>query len=167
MTRDEFLATATAAAQKASATSGLPFEITVAQAALESNFGQSRLSREGNNYFGIKAHATCPDSIEMPSTEVVNGVTQHVTARFARYASMEACVADRDALILRRECYSTARAAAHDPAAFARALAAHWATDPNYASKLLKLAVQFFPQNSSGFTASADPEAKKPESIPA
>ncbi len=138
MTREEFLEAASAAARASSATSGLPAGVTVAQAALESNFGQSRLSREANNYFGIKAHGTHP-WIELPTWEVVDGLPMRTRARFARYESMEACFADRDQIILRATCYDEARAAIADPGAFIRALAKHWATDPRYADKLLRI----------------------------
>ena len=50
---------------------------------------------------------------------------------------MEECFADRDRLIATAQCYAGARACGGDPEAFARALAAHWATDPHYADKLL------------------------------
>jgi len=36
---------------------GIPASITLAQGMIESDFGQSRLSREGNNHFGIKCHS--------------------------------------------------------------------------------------------------------------
>ena len=39
-------------------TSGVPYQIVVAQAILESNFGMSKLAKEGNNYFGIKWRGT-------------------------------------------------------------------------------------------------------------
>lgn len=35
---------------------GVPASITLAQGMLESDFGRSRLAREGNNHFGIKCH---------------------------------------------------------------------------------------------------------------
>ncbi len=35
---------------------GIPASITLAQAAIESEYGASRLATEGNNYFGIKAY---------------------------------------------------------------------------------------------------------------
>lgn len=35
---------------------GVPASITLAQGMLESDYGRSRLSREGNNHFGIKCH---------------------------------------------------------------------------------------------------------------
>lgn len=138
MNKSEFLKAATAAAVSSSRASGLPAGVTVAQAALESNWGQSRLSREANNYFGIKAHGDHP-GIELPTWEVVDGLPVRVKARFARYESMEACFADRDRIILRAACYAEARAAAADPEGFTRALAKHWATDPNYAEKLLAI----------------------------
>ena len=37
---------------------GIPASITLAQACLESNFGNSYLSRIGNNHFGIKCHSS-------------------------------------------------------------------------------------------------------------
>ena len=136
MTRTEFIAAATAAAQAASAASGIPAGVTVAQAALESAWGQSQLARLANNYFGIKAHGDLP-WIELPTTEVRGGVASKVRAYFARYESMQACFEDRDRLLARLAVYAEARAVAADPEAFIRALAKHWATDPHYAEKLL------------------------------
>lgn len=136
MTKADFIAAATAAARASSADSGFPAGVTVAQAALESAWGSSQLSRQANNYFGIKAHGGLP-SIEFPTHEFEDGGLVRVAARFARYDSMEACFADRDRLITRLSVYADARAAAGDSEAFIRALARHWATDPKYAEKLL------------------------------
>jgi flagellum-specific peptidoglycan hydrolase FlgJ len=138
MTKEEFLQNATAAAQESSKTSGLPVGITVAQAALESAFGNSALSRKANNYFGIKAHGRHA-VLEMPTTEVMNGDVQKMLARFAAYKDMAECFNCRDQLITNAAVYAEARANAHDPDQFVRALAKHWATDPNYAEKILKL----------------------------
>jgi flagellum-specific peptidoglycan hydrolase FlgJ len=136
MTKAEFLAQASVAALQASAWSGLLAGITVAQAALESRWGVSELSRRANNYFGIKAHGKHA-SLEFPTTEFCGGVEQKTCARFASYESMEACFADRDRLILTSAYYAEARACAADPAKFAVSLAKHWATDPKYSGKLL------------------------------
>jgi flagellum-specific peptidoglycan hydrolase FlgJ len=138
MTRAEFIQQAMEAARAASAESGLPAGITVAQAALESRWGESELSRRGNNYFGIKAHGKHA-WVEMPTTEVVKGVAQKVSARFAAYRDMRECFACRDALILRGAVYVEARRKKDDPEAFARELAKHWATDPEYAEKLMRV----------------------------
>ncbi len=136
MTKQEFIALATAAAKASSADSGFPAGATVAQAALESAWGNSQLSRQAHNYFGIKAHGGLP-WIELPTHEFEGGRLLRVAARFARYESMEACFSDRDRLIARLAVYQEARERAGDPEAFIRALARHWATDPKYAEKLL------------------------------
>jgi len=142
MTKQEFLQQATQAALAASATSGLPPGITVAQAILESNWGESQLARDAHNYFGIKAHGD-HDCAPYPTFECANGRWVRVTARFARYASKADSFADRDGIILRLACYADASAAKNDPEQFARALARHWATDPNYAEKLLRVYAEY------------------------
>ena len=138
MTKEKFIREATEAALACSRVSGFPAGITVAQAALESRWGDSRLSREGHNYFGIKAHGKGP-FLELPTAEVHDGKVVRCSARFARYDSMQTCFADRDHLIATLGCYAEARACAADPEAFLRALAAHWATDPQYAGKVLAI----------------------------
>ena len=138
MTRQEFIRLAAEAALACSRVSGFPAGITVAQAALESAWGNSRLSRDAHNYFGIKAHGNGPFT-ELPTTEVREGKSIRCTARFARYDSMQTCFADRDHLIATLACYADVRAQAGDPEAFLQALAAHWATDPRYAEKVLSI----------------------------
>ncbi len=133
---------ATAAALECSRASGFSPGITVAQAALESNFGNSRLSREAHNYFGIKAYGELP-CVELPTTEVRGGKAVSCVARFRRYESMQACFADRDRIIASLSCYADVRSAAHGPEAFIRALAKHWATDPDYADKVLQIYRQY------------------------
>ena len=75
----------------------MPAMVTVAQAALESNWGQSKLSKEANNYFGIKAHGNHA-RVQMPTEECENGATVAVEAEFAKYPSMLDCFqcSDRD-----------------------------------------------------------------------
>jgi flagellar protein FlgJ len=138
MTKSQFIADATLAALAASRTSSLPPGVTVAQAALESAWGRSRLAREAHNYFGIKAHGTHP-SIAFLTAEVANGMVVQAPARFARYASMQECFRDRDLLIRKSARYREACACADRPEEFICALAVHWATDPRYAEKLLQL----------------------------
>jgi flagellar protein FlgJ len=138
MTKDQFIAAATAAARAFAASGGSPAGVAVAQAALESNWGDSRLSRNAHNYFGIKAHGSLP-WVELPTHEAKNGALVRVSARFAKYDSMEACFADRERILTHVAAYAEARACAADSEAFIRALARHWATDPHYAEKLLRL----------------------------
>ena len=83
MTKEEFIVLATAAAKASSADSGFPAGITVAQAALESAWGNSQLSRRAHNYFGIKAHGGLP-WIELPTHEFEGGRLVRVAAGVAR-----------------------------------------------------------------------------------
>ncbi len=142
MTRSEFLRQAMEAAKTASAKSGFPAGITVAQAALESAWGQSRLSQDANNYFGIKGYGKY-DQVSMPTHEVENGVLKVVTAEFAKFQSMAECFAARDQLISTSSFFAEARSCAGNAEAFARAIARHWATDPAYAEKLLAIYQRF------------------------
>jgi len=142
MTRSEFLRQAMAAAKAASAKSGFPAGITVAQAALESAFGQSRLSCKANNYFGIKAYGK-HDRVAMSTHEVENGTVKSVTAEFTKFQSMEECFAARDRLIATSSLFAEARACPANAVAFARAIAKHWATDPAYAEKVLAIHGRF------------------------
>lgn len=142
MTRKEFLRQAMEAAKKTSAKSGFPAGITVAQAALESAWGQSKLSQKANNYFGIKASGNC-ERVLMPTHEVENGAVKAVSAEFAKFQSMEECFVARDKLIETSESFAAARACLHNAEAFVKAIARHWATDPAYAEKILSIYRRF------------------------
>jgi flagellum-specific peptidoglycan hydrolase FlgJ len=136
MTNQEFLEQAHAAALQSSQQSGMLAMVTVAQAALESNWGQSRLSNVANNYFGIKAHGN-HDQVQMITSECEKGVPVVIKAEFAKYASMLECFQCRDGIIAKGPVYAGAREKLADEAGFIREIAKHWATDPKYAQKLL------------------------------
>ena len=113
----------------------MPAWVTVAQAALESNWGESELSREANNYFGIKAHAG-DNRIVMSTKECEKGKQIEIRAPFARYTSMLDCFRCRDEIIERGSVYAGAREKIRDESGFIEEIARHWATDPHYAEKL-------------------------------
>ncbi len=136
MTKHEFVQQAYAAALCSSKQSGMPAMVTVAQAALESRWGQSKLSQEAQNYFGIKAHGSHL-RIQMCTHECEAGTSVEVKAEFARYLSMLDCFQCRDGILLRAAAYAGAREKRGDEAAFIAEIAKHWATDPKYAEKLL------------------------------
>ena len=138
MTKQEFIEQATVEALAAKARSGFPAGITVAQAALESNFGQSQLSRTANNYFGIKSHGKHA-AMEFRTCEFGAKGEIKMVARFAVYTDMAECFACRDRQIASGSVYKDARKEVKDPEQFAFELAKHWATDPKYAEKLLRI----------------------------
>jgi flagellum-specific peptidoglycan hydrolase FlgJ len=134
MTKREFVQQAWAAAEASTAVSRMPAWVTVAQAALESNWGASGLSREAQNYFGIKAHGGA--QVRMATAECEQGRMVATEACFARYGSMAECFAARDRILLHGAVYAAARAACCDEEKFIEEMARHWATDPHYAEKL-------------------------------
>ncbi len=100
----------------------MPAMVTVAQAALESNWGMSRLSLEAHNYFGIKAHGK-HERIRMCTHECEAGKTVEVKAEFAKYGSLEECIECRDGILLRGAVYARARETRGDEEAFIREMA--------------------------------------------
>jgi flagellum-specific peptidoglycan hydrolase FlgJ len=135
MTKEEFVEQAYTAALQSSESSGMPAMVTVAQAALESNWGQSKLSQEAHNYFGIKAHGS-QDRIQMSTAECEHGANVVIHAEFARYGSMLDCFQIRDKILLHGASYAGAREHLNNEVSFISEIAKHWATDPKYAVKL-------------------------------
>lgn len=135
MTKQMFVQQAYAAALKSSERSGMQAIVTVAQAALESNWGESKLSKQANNYFGIKAHGA-QKCIAMPTHECENSKQIAITAKFAKYLSMLDCFERRDGILAHGGVYAGARKKLGDESAFIGEMAKHWATDPRYAEKL-------------------------------
>jgi hypothetical protein len=140
---DDFISNVGAAAQHSSKTTGVPASVTVAQAILESDWGRSRLSREGNNLFGIKALG----SVSGPAGVVTLTTWEHVDtgdivvdAPFKAYYTLEQSIDDHGGFFTRNKRYAAALAVADDARAFAREIQdAGYATDPSYASKLVEL----------------------------
>ena len=141
MTKAEFVQKAYAAAAESSRTSGMPPMVAVAQAALESSWGQSRLSRQANNYFGIKAFGA-HNCIEMTTEECKDGRRVAVKAAFATYHSMIDCFRCHDSILASSAIYASAREVREDEQAFIREIARHWATDPKYGEKLSEMVVE-------------------------
>lgn len=61
-------------------------ETIIAAAALESNWGRSKLSSQFNNFFGIKADKSWKGkTVTMRTREVINGKTVYIDAPFRHY----------------------------------------------------------------------------------
>jgi hypothetical protein len=139
---DDFINTVGEAARRSMRSTGVPASVTVAQAILESDWGRSRLTRQGNNLFGIKAlNAPGPAGVVTLSTwEHLNGSDVVVQAPFRAYHNLEESVTDHGLFFVRNKRYSGAMSVASDARAFARGIQdAGYATDPSYASKLVRL----------------------------
>ncbi len=139
----DFINTVGVAAQRSRRTTGVPASVTVAQAILESDWGRSRLTRQGNNLFGIKALGGAKGpagTVTLATWEHVNGSDIVVQAPFKAYYTLEESIDDHGRFFTRNTRYADALAVASDARAFARAIQSDgYATDPSYASKLIKL----------------------------
>lgn len=130
------------AARASQAKSGVPASVTVAQAILESDWGQSSLSRIANNYFGIKATGRIGDAgvVWMRTWEVIGGQDVFLREPFRAYTSLGESIDDHARLFTGLRLYSGAMAVAKDPLSFAREIhRAGYSTDPNYVNKLIQL----------------------------
>ncbi|HWR36006.1 MAG TPA: glucosaminidase domain-containing protein [Clostridia bacterium] len=156
MTRKEKLDLVTkfgAAARATQKEYGVPASITVAQAILESSWGQSELAREGNNYFGIKARAG-EEYCEFDTTEYVAGVAGRERAKFRKFRSMQESFDGHARLLSCADRYQPAMAVKNDPLAFALQLKlCGYATDPKYPQKLTALIHQY---NLTSFDAAGE-----------
>ncbi|WEV43203.1 glycoside hydrolase family 73 protein [Lactobacillus sp. ESL0684] len=121
--------------------------ITIAQACLESDYGQSSLSQKYNNLFGVKG--TNPNTSAVLTTkEYVKGKWVEVKARFQIYDSYEASIRAHAELFQKGTTWNHRQyrhvLAAKDYEKQAHALVQDgYATDPNYADKLIKLIKQY------------------------
>ncbi|MBO0885292.1 MAG: glycoside hydrolase family 73 protein [Mycobacterium sp.] len=138
----QFIDIVGAAARSSMQSTGVPASVTVAQAILESDWGRSRLARQGNNLFGIKA-LNGPGSdgvVTLATWEHLGGGDVIVQAPFRAYKTLEQSIDDHGKFFISNRRYSAALAVARDAKAFARAIQdAGYATDPNYANKLIGL----------------------------
>ncbi|WP_328990957.1 sporangiospore maturation cell wall hydrolase GsmA [Kribbella sp. NBC_01245] len=140
----DFINAAGPPAQASRAEFGVPASVTVAQAILESGWGQSALAVEDKNYFGIKCGSSGPGPIAIgcvtrPTTECTP--TCHtVYASFRRYASMLDSFRDHGAFLRNNPRYANAFNYTNNPNQFVEEIRkAGYATDPAYTSKVVNL----------------------------
>jgi flagellar protein FlgJ len=145
---DEFVGRMGASAQVASAASGVPAPLILAQAALESGWGKREIRADDGtqsfNLFGIKADRSWKGAVvETTTTEYVDGEPQRIRAKFRAYASYDEAFTDYARFITRNPRYANVLAT-DDPAEAAHGLQrAGYATDPKYGEKLVRIMQKF------------------------
>jgi flagellar protein FlgJ len=118
--------------------------LLLAQAALETGWGRKTIKdgagQESYNLFGIKAGKQWTGrTVEVKTTEYLQGVAQTKVESFRAYASYADSFSDYAKLIKHR--YGEAMANGATAEGFGRALQAKgYATDPNYAQKIARVA---------------------------
>ena len=132
-----FVAMTLVPARAARAKWRVPVSVLIAQAALESGWGQSV---KGNAYFGIKRTASTQRGVEFGTTEYVRGEKVSVRDSFRAYASFAEAAEDYGRFLNTNPRYRQALMHTSDPLRFADEIAkAGYATDPQYAAKVKRI----------------------------
>ena len=141
---DAFITLITPGAQLAQIHSGIPASVTIAQAALETGWGAA-VPTDGDmnshNLFGVKADASWHGpSVVVTTHEVVGGKRMPIKAAFRAYPDWQASIEDHSRFFYANPRYHIAMAHLDDGIAFVKAIAAAgYATDPDYANKLITI----------------------------
>ena len=132
-------------AEKAAQELGLEPMALIAQAAVETGWGkhvmQSKKGQSSHNLFGIKAdNRWNGDKTTVETLEYKQGVAQKQKAHFRAYDSFADSLQDYTSFIKDSPRYAEAVKQANDPQAYFESLQkAGYATDPNYAKKVISV----------------------------
>ena len=132
-------------AQAASAATGIPARFIIGQAALESGWGKREIKNANgttsHNIFGVKATKDWTGkTVASVTTEYINGRPQKVVEHFRAYDSYEDALTDYASVIKNNPRYAPVIQASRDVAGFAHGMQkAGYATDPQYAKKLISI----------------------------
>lgn len=139
-TRKEFIDKVAPMAMANAQVSQILPSLTIAQALLESNSGNSTLTTQANALFGIKATGSWRGKVWNGRTvEYYNGQKTTITAGFRAYDSWTDSISDHSKLLTNNKRYSQVIGEKDYKKACKAIAAAGYATDPNYASKLISL----------------------------
>lgn len=112
--------------------------VVLAQSAHESNFGRSKLSSEFNNYFGIKANEG-EEKVSLDTTEYIDGEATVENENFRKYSNPKESFKSYGELITKAERYKPVVEAKDYKEACIELQKNGYATDPDYASKLINI----------------------------
>ena len=135
-------------ATQASRVSGVPTQLMMGQAALESGWGRReiRMADGSNSYnlFGIKAGAGWSGKVaEVMTTEYKNGIANKQVEKFRAYSSYAEAFQDYAGLLSGNPRYAAVLQQGGDIVGMAQAVQkAGYATDPKYADKLVRVMSQ-------------------------
>lgn len=141
----DFIAAIGPSAQESAHITGIPASFTIAQAALESAWGESELAKQAFNLFGVKADkAWTGNVLYLPTKEFMQGKWVTVTAAWRKYPGWLASINDRAKFFAVNPRYHLAMTGKRSGDDFARQIAlAGYATDPRYAEKLCQIIRQY------------------------
>lgn len=134
MSRKQYIDTYKEIAIREMHRSGIPASITLAQGCLESGNGNSVLAKKSNNHFGIKCKSDWKGARTYHNDDKLNEC-------FRKYRSVNESYLDHTNFLMENPRYDYLFKLSHkDYRAWAKGLkAAGYATDPKYATRLIKI----------------------------
>ena len=138
--QQQFINNLGTAAQKGYAQYRILPSMTIAQAILESAWGQSTLSSRYYNFFGMKAGSNYHgETVTLQTTEEINGVLIRVNGTFRAYHSFDQGIEGYYQFITGYSRYSNLIGETDYKAACRKIREDGWATDSGYTNKLISL----------------------------
>lgn len=147
-TPEAFIAAAVPGARRSRDTYRVPVSVTLAQGILET--GGGKIAALANNWFGLKAQPTgvrgryrweanAVGCVLKKTRESERGRLVLTVGAFRAYTGLEQSILDHGARLVTNPVYRPAFRYTGEPRRFLREVARRYATDPNYAAKLLAL----------------------------
>ena len=116
---------------------GVPVSATIAQGAVESQWGTNH---PGNNYFGVKGHAPDGSSVRFGTHEEGNGKREAMTATFRAYGSLAESADDYGRFLVTQPRFKAAFDHLDDGRRFVQEVAkAHYASGHAYLKSLSRI----------------------------
>ena len=116
--------------------------VMLAQSILESNWGRSELSREYNNYFGIKA-VKKDQGVVFETEEYVDGESGRYMENFKKYSSKRESFEHYAKLLSTAKRYEKVKTAKNYKEAAQYIKEGGYATDPSYADKIISVVEKY------------------------
>lgn len=144
-----FVAKTSAWAQAEERQYGVPASVAMAQAILESGWGESSLTKNAKNWFGIKCSSTVSPHqngcYAVSTTEYdASGNAYTTTAQFRKYDTDEKSFIDHGYFLKNLTRYAKAFSYTNNPDRFiVEVHLGGYATDPQYANKVINLMVKY------------------------
>lgn len=147
-TPQAFIAAAVPGARRSREIHRVPVSVTLAQGILET--GGGKIAALANNWFGLKAQPTgvrgryrweanAVGCVLKKTREAERGRLVLTVGAFRAYTGLEQSILDHGARLTTNPVYRPAFRHTGEPRRFLREVARRYATDPNYATKLLTL----------------------------
>lgn len=119
---------------------GIPALFSTAQAILEQGWDIEPI-QGSNNIYGIKYHIPQWGYVYALTIEFEDGIEYHKTLKFQKYPTLKDCIKDHSELLLKysyRTCLANYKKD-KDLKKYVQCVAKDYATDPNYADKIMNI----------------------------